>query len=73
MAVRLSTDINPEEWLFFMTGGISLDNPDKNKISWLQDMSWDELCRLDNLTKFKVCKINFTHQIFGRYIVVLCL
>lgn len=54
MAVRLSTEINPEEWLFFLTGGVSLDNPIKNKISWLQDTSWDELCRLDNLSKFKV-------------------
>jgi len=55
MAVKLSTDINPEEWLFFLTGGINLDNPIKNKISWLQDINWDELCRLDNLSKFKVC------------------
>jgi dynein heavy chain, axonemal len=55
MAVRLSTEINPEEWLFFLTGGINLDNQMINKISWLQDISWDELCRLDNLPKFKVC------------------
>lgn len=54
MAVRLSTEINPEEWIFFLTGGISLDNPIQNKISWLQDTNWDELCRLDNLPKFKV-------------------
>lgn len=54
MAVKLSSDINPEEWLFFLTGGISLDNPIKNKINWLQDINWDELCRLDNLPKFKV-------------------
>lgn len=57
MAVRLSTEIDPEEWLFFLTGGVSLDNPIKNKISWLQDISWDELCRLNNLPKFKVCLV----------------
>lgn len=60
MAVRLSSDINPEEWLFFLTGGVSLDNPIKNKISWLQDTSWDELCRLDNLSNFKVSSDNQT-------------
>lgn len=54
MAVNLSTEINPEEWLFFLTGGVNLDNPLKNKISWLQDRNWDELCRIDNLPKFKV-------------------
>lgn len=54
MAVRLSTEIDPEEWLFFLTGGINLENPMINKISWLQDISWDELCRLDNLPTYKV-------------------
>jgi len=55
MAVRLSSEINPEEWLFFLTGGVNLDNQITNKISWLQDIRWDELCRLDNLPTFKVC------------------
>lgn len=58
MAVRLSTDINQEEWQFFLTGGINLDNPLKNKISWLQEKNWGELCRLTNLPKFIVCIIN---------------
>lgn len=54
MAVRISTEINPEEWLFFLNGGINLDNPIKNNISWLQDVKWNELCILDDLPKFKV-------------------
>jgi len=66
MAVRLSSDVNPEEWLFFLTGGVSLENPIKNKIIWLQDVSWDELCRLDNLPKFKVC--DYTIYVIGRYL-----
>lgn len=54
MAINLSEEIDKDEWLFFLTGGISLNNPFKNQISWLQNKSWDELCRLDNLPKFKV-------------------
>lgn len=54
MAINLSKEIDKDEWLFFLTGGISLNNPFKNQISWLQNKSWDELCRLDNLPKFKV-------------------
>lgn len=54
MAINLSGEIDMDEWIFFLTGGTSLDNPLKNHISWLQDKNWDELCRLDDLPKFKV-------------------
>lgn len=57
MAINLSEEINTDEWIFFLTSGISLNNPFKNPISWLQDKSWDELCRLDNLPKFKVMHV----------------
>ncbi|XP_026815944.1 dynein heavy chain 7, axonemal-like [Rhopalosiphum maidis] len=59
MAINLSEEFNTDEWIFFLTGGISLDNPFKNQISWLQNKSWDELCRLENLPKFKNIKVNF--------------
>ncbi|VVC38387.1 Dynein heavy chain, domain-2,Dynein heavy chain domain,Dynein heavy chain, P-loop containing D4 domain,P- [Cinara cedri] len=62
MAVKLSTDINQEEWQFFLTGGINLDNPLKNKISWMQDKSWDELCRLRNLPKFKGVRVDLENN-----------
>lgn len=64
MAVRLSSEINPEEWLFFLTGGVNLDNQITNKISWLQDIRWDELCRLDALPTFKVCCLVFSGLLF---------
>lgn len=57
MAINLSEEINMDEWIFFLTGGISLENPFKNQISWLQDKNWNELCRLDSLPKFQVISL----------------
>lgn len=42
------------QWLFLLTGGISLENPYANPTVWLPIKQWDELCRLDNIKGFKV-------------------
>jgi dynein heavy chain len=46
-------EMDKTEYLFFLTGGIGLENKHKNPgQGWLSDKSWDELCRLSDLQKF---------------------
>uniref|UniRef100_A0A8C0JFG0 Uncharacterized protein n=1 Tax=Chelonoidis abingdonii TaxID=106734 RepID=A0A8C0JFG0_CHEAB len=42
-------EIEQQEFMFLLTGGVGLKNKYKNPDpSWLQDKSWDELCRANN-------------------------
>ncbi|KAG8227082.1 hypothetical protein J437_LFUL007419 [Ladona fulva] len=61
--LREKDEIDQEEWMFLMTGGVGLDNPHPNPAEWLPKKSWDELCRLSNLNNFKGLKQDFCDNI----------
>lgn len=46
--------MDQEEFMFFLTGGIGLENKRKNPApNWLLDKSWDEICRMSDLKNYK--------------------
>lgn len=51
---RAKGDLDRGELMFFLTGGIGLENTVPNPDSqWLGDRNWDEICRMDQLPNFK--------------------
>jgi len=53
-------ELDKSEYLFFLTGGIGLENKHKNPgQGWLSDKSWDELCRLSDVPKYAGLRESF--------------
>ena len=51
---RAKHEMDRDEFMFFLTGGIGLENKLKNPASqWLSDKSWDEICRMCDLKGYK--------------------
>ena len=55
-------EIDEDEWRFFLTGGVGLDNPHALPVEWLPNKSWDELCRVDDLPAFQGIQKSFTEE-----------
>ncbi|XP_071052662.1 dynein axonemal heavy chain 7-like isoform X1 [Onthophagus taurus] len=56
-------EVNIAEWMFFLTGGVGLDNPYQNPSGWLVQKSWDELCRADDFPALKGLRQHFTDNL----------
>uniref|UniRef100_A0A8C5Z8W6 Dynein axonemal heavy chain 12 n=1 Tax=Marmota marmota marmota TaxID=9994 RepID=A0A8C5Z8W6_MARMA len=53
-------EIEYQELMFLLTGGVSLKAAEKNPDpTWLQDKSWEEICRASEFPAFKKLKTHF--------------
>ena len=53
-----------DEFMFFLTGGVGLENKIPNPdSSWLSDKSWDEICRMSDMGHFKGFRESFVQNV----------
>ena len=51
---RSKHELDRDEFMFFLTGGVGLENKLANPApTWLTDKSWDEICRASDLKSMK--------------------
>ena len=51
--LKSKDELTNEELMFFLTGGVGLENTKPNPApAWLSDKSWDEICRMSDLSTF---------------------
>ncbi|XP_029097542.1 dynein heavy chain 12, axonemal isoform X10 [Monodon monoceros] len=57
-------EIEYQELMFLLTGGVSLKSSEKNPDpTWLQDKSWEEICRASEFPAFKGLRNHFCDNI----------
>ncbi|XP_040850987.1 dynein heavy chain 12, axonemal [Ochotona curzoniae] len=57
-------EIEYQELMFLLTGGVSLRNAEKNPDpTWLPDKSWEEICRVSELPAFRGLRDHFSDNI----------
>ncbi|XP_071441952.1 dynein axonemal heavy chain 7 [Hetaerina americana] len=61
--MREKGEVNNDEWMFLLTGGVGLENPHANPADWLPTKSWDEFCRMTKLPAFKDMQQDFERDI----------
>ncbi|XP_047030670.1 dynein axonemal heavy chain 12 [Helicoverpa zea] len=58
-----SGEMNLEEHVFLITGGIAIENTKRKPVEWLPDKSWDEVCRISDLHSFAGFQEDFVRNI----------
>ncbi|XP_073981598.1 dynein axonemal heavy chain 7-like isoform X2 [Rhodnius prolixus] len=58
-----ANEMDEAEWVFLLTGGVGLDNPHPNPARWLPTLSWDEICRLNELPTYNGIQQNFQENL----------
>ncbi|XP_029397555.1 dynein heavy chain 12, axonemal [Mus pahari] len=59
-------EIEYQELMFLLTGGVSLKSAEKNPDpDWLQDKSWEEICRASELPVFHGLREHFCNYIYA--------
>ncbi|XP_034234713.1 dynein heavy chain 7, axonemal isoform X2 [Thrips palmi] len=61
--MKQENKVNGEDWMFFLTGGVGLDNPHPNPTVWLDSPSWDTMCRLDDIPSFQGIRADFESNV----------
>ena len=57
-------EITMGEFMFFLTGGVGLENTIKNPdSSWISEKCWDELCRMSELEGMEQFRPVFVSQL----------
>nr|XP_037859690.1 dynein heavy chain 12, axonemal isoform X4 [Chlorocebus sabaeus] len=58
-------EIEYQELMFLLTGGVSLKSAEKNPDpTWLQDKSWEEICRASEFPAFRGLRQHFCEHIY---------
>ncbi|KFO19799.1 Dynein heavy chain 7, axonemal [Fukomys damarensis] len=58
-------EIEYQELMFLLTGGVSLKSAEKNPDpTWLQDKSWEEICRASEFPAFRGFRKHFCENIY---------
>jgi dynein heavy chain len=59
--LKSKDELTSEELMFFLTGGVGLENTKPNPAkAWLIEKSWDEICRMAELSAFTGFLDDFT-------------
>ncbi|XP_026741703.1 dynein heavy chain 12, axonemal [Trichoplusia ni] len=58
-----SGEMNHDEHIFLITGGIAVENHLRKPVDWLPDKSWDEICRINDLPVYEGFREDFVKDI----------